>query len=105
MNLPAQNLDKLNEDTKALIAYIFNKIYVGWTLCYMVEVKLDDPVNNLLNDRNIVHGGNGSPHYAQHIGDNDWAVIHCDNVEWQNINSEALILRGQIVAYGETNDA
>ena len=80
--MAAQNLDKLNVQARNLIAFLFT-MPTGWTLTYMVEVKLDDPVHHLLEGGYGLerHGGNGSRCYAKHIDDDEWAVIHVDDVK------------------------
>lgn len=81
------NLDKLSEEARSYIRAFFERVWVGWTLCYMVEVKLDDPINHLGDggDGLIIHGGNGSRSYAKHYGDPEWSVIHCEDAAWMAI--------------------
>jgi len=80
----SQNLAKLSDDAKALMAYAFGHHTTGWTLSYMIEVRLDDPVSHLFNggDGLVMHGGNGSRKYAKHVGNDDWAVVHVDDAAW-----------------------
>jgi hypothetical protein len=96
VNYPAQNLDRLSDDVRALISYMFKYVSVGWTSCYMIEVKLDDPMKHLMDGGEglSTHGGNGSTCYAYHLGDPDWAVIHCDSREWKELESPELVLKG-----------
>ena len=49
MKLPAHNLDALNDDARALIACYFT-LPTGWTDTYMVEVRLDNPMEHLLDN-------------------------------------------------------
>jgi len=89
----AQNLDKLNELDKSLIAWMFANHVVGWTYCYMLEVKLDTPGKNILEGGGglVTHGGNGSRSYAKHYGDDEWAVIHADDEDWMALDHEWLL--------------
>ena len=82
------NLDKLSFTEQCLIAYMFNYVMIGWTLCYMVEVRLANSFRNLLEggkNNLIVHGGNGSKDYADHYGNDEWAVIHCDDEAFKSL--------------------
>jgi hypothetical protein len=82
--MKSQNLNKLSQTEKDLIALTFD-IITGWTLTYMVEVKLDNVINNILDggDNLIRHGGNGSKCYAKHWDDPGWAIIHIDDEDWK----------------------
>lgn len=78
----SQNLDKLSQDARNMVAYLFTTP-TGWTATYMIEVKLDDPIGHLWSgDDCIGHGGNGSKCYAKHWGDPEWAVIHIEDEDW-----------------------
>jgi len=81
--MTSQNLDKLSQDAKDLIALLFT-MQTGWTNTYMVEVKLDDPINNLLNggDGLETHGGNRSKCYAKHWDNSEWAIVHYEDEDW-----------------------
>jgi hypothetical protein len=81
--MKSQNLNKLSQDEKDLIALLFT-MQTGWTNTYMVEVKLNDSINNLLGggDGLETHGGNGSKCYAKHWDDPEWAIIHCEDEDW-----------------------
>lgn len=89
----SQNLDKLNRLDRSLVHYMFNYHVVGWTYCYMVEVRLDTPGKHLLDggDGLVVHGGNGSRRYAKHYGNDDWAVIHHEDEDWRALDKEGLM--------------
>jgi hypothetical protein len=93
----SQNIDRLPEEALALLAYGFRHLDVGWTKCYMFEVKLDDPVSHLTKGGEglSTHGGGGSRHYAHHYGDDEWAVIHVDDAAWKAIDSEELHEKGK----------
>ena len=67
--MKSQNLNKLNKLDKALIAWMFANHVVGWTYCYMIEVKLDAPGRNILEggDGLVTHGGNGSRSYGKQL--------------------------------------
>jgi len=79
----AHNLDKLNQEEKDMIALMFT-IETGWTNTYMVEVRLDNPIKNMLEgeDGLNTHGGNGSKCYAKYFDDPNWAVVHCEDEDW-----------------------
>jgi hypothetical protein len=79
-----QNQDMLNDIEKGLVAYAFERLIVGWTNCYMLEVRLDASALHILDggDGLVTHGGNGSRCYAKHLGDPDWAVIHIEDEDW-----------------------
>jgi len=81
--LNAHNLDKLTQEEKDLVALLFT-METGWTKTYMVEVKLDNPINNMLHGGEGLHthGGNGSKCYAKYMNDSDWAVIHSEDEDW-----------------------
>jgi len=81
--MKSQNLDKLSQDAKNLIALMFTMI-TGWTNAYMVEVCLNDPIKNLLEggDGLETHGGNGSKCYAKHWNDENWAIVHYEDEDW-----------------------
>jgi len=87
------NQDKLTADERGVIAWMFDQMPVGWTKCYMVEVQIDDAMNRLLSGGNGLHthGGNGSRCYAHHYDDPGWAVIHCDDADW---DQETNLARG-----------
>ena len=82
--MKAQNLEHLTDAARDLIAFLFT-CPTGWTLTYMVEVRLDDPVEHLLAGGEGLerHGGNGSRGYAKHLGDPEWCVVHVDDIpDW-----------------------
>jgi len=93
--IDCQNLQKLSQEALDLIAYSFKNFMVGWTLCYMVEIRLDDPVHHILSGGPGLktHGGNGSRHYANHYGDDDWAIIHVDDASWQALPHDEMAER------------
>lgn len=93
----SQNLDKLPDEAKAMIAYAFREVTVGWTLAYMIEVRLDDPVTNLGEggDGLVLHGGNGSRSYAKHCGEEDWAIVHREDAAWSQYASDDWADRGK----------
>jgi hypothetical protein len=66
-----------------MIALMFTMV-TGWTNTYMVEVRLDNPIKNMLEGGEGLdtHGGNGSKCYAKHIDDPDWAVVHFKDDDW-----------------------
>ena len=94
----AQNFDQLNDDAKALIVYLMSRPNFVWPDSYMIEVRLDNPVHNILfnDDEGKLHrhAGGGSRHYAKHYGDDDWAVIHIEDPEWNELDHAALMERG-----------
>ena len=89
----AHNLDKLNRLDRSLVAWMFANHVVGWTYCYMLEVKLDTPGKHILDggDGMVTHGGNGSRSYAKHYGDPDWAIIHTEDEDWLALDQVALL--------------
>ena len=91
--MKSQNLNKLNKLDKALIAWMFANHVVGWTYCYMIEVKLDAPGRNILEggDGLVTHGGNGSRDYAKHYQDSDWAVVHNEDEDWLALDIDSLL--------------
>lgn len=96
--MTAQNLHRLSQDEKNMIALMFNAITTGWSKTYMVEVHLDNPMENILEggDGLVRHGGNGSRCYAKHIGDPDWCMIHIDDVPDWDIANMAEAARAQL---------
>ena len=89
--MKSYNLDKLDPLSKLFITWMFENQIVGWTKCYMVEVKLDEPVEHLLNGGGglTVHGGNGSKCYSKHFEEDDWACIHCEDEDWKELGLRA----------------
>ncbi len=74
-----QNLDKLSQDAKDIIQAVFT--YALPVSCGFspdaIEVKLDNPVYNLLEGDGTVHYhalGN-TEHYLHHRNNPDWAII------------------------------
>jgi hypothetical protein len=103
--MKSQNLDKLSQEEKDLIALLFT-MQTGWTNTYMVEVKLDNVINNLLDGGNGLenHGGNGSKCYTKHWGDPEWAIIHCEDEDWLESSNDvgrALIKLSEYKLYEE----
>ena len=88
--MKSQNLDKLSQEEKDMIALMFT-METGWTNTYMVEVKLDNPIHNMLEggDGLETHGGNGSKCYAKHWDDLEWAIVHCEDEDWIESPSDA----------------
>lgn len=81
--MKAWNWDKLSASAKALLVICMETISTGWTPTYMIEVRLDSPIYNLMigetTDKVEVlhrHGGNGSRDYAHYYFDPNWAVVH-----------------------------
>jgi hypothetical protein len=77
----SQNVDKLPKDAKDIIQAVFDHsmpVSHGFPPD-AIEVKLDDPVFNLLHGEGTVHFhalGN-TEHYLHHRGNNEWAIIDC----------------------------
>jgi len=86
----SQNSNGLSRDALNLIAWIFENKTVGWTKCYAVEVKLDDPIFHIIEggDGLVTHGGNGSRDYYNNRNDQEWAIIHVEDVTWQSMINE-----------------
>jgi hypothetical protein len=84
----SHNLDKLPDEAKRMIGLLFRQATVGWTNGYAFEVMLDNPVKNLLDGGEglVSHGGNGSRCYLKHVGDPDWAVVHCCDEDWKALD-------------------
>jgi hypothetical protein len=94
--MKSQNLDKLSQEAKDMIALMFKEMITGWTNTYMIEVRLDDPINHMLfgGDGLETHGGNGSKCYAKHWDDPNWAVIHCQDEDWiENPGNELMAIK------------
>ena len=85
-----QNVGRLTDEQRDLVALLFTQA-CGWTLTYMVEVRLDDPIRHMLcgGDGLVVHGGGGSKHYAKHVDDPGWAIVHAADVPEWNISEMA----------------
>ena len=90
--MKAQNLHKLSDEAKGLIRLLMDDPNYWWPSSYMVEVRLDDPINHLLDGGEGLHkhAGNGSRHYAHHYNDEDWAVIHEEDEDWTILNHDEL---------------
>lgn len=98
------NIDRLTPEQQDLAALLFT-LTTGWTLTYMIEVKLNDPISNMLNGGNdglCMHGGNGSRCYTKHMDDPDWIVIHKDDVPEWDISKMASRAANRLDAYRET---
>jgi hypothetical protein len=82
--MKSQNIDKLDQDTLDIIAWALKNHVVGWDMCHAVEVRLDDPMTHMLKggDGVVMHGGGDSRRYLKHLGDNDWAVVHHADEDW-----------------------
>ena len=76
-----QSVDKLPQDAKDIIQAIFDDampVSCGFPPD-TIEVKLDNPVFNLLRGHGTVHFhalGN-TEHYLHHRGNDEWAIIDC----------------------------
>ena len=75
----SQNIDKLPQDAKDIIQAIFDDAMpVSWGFPpNAIEVKLDNPVFNLLYGDGTVHFhalGN-TEHYLHHRRNDEWAII------------------------------
>lgn len=95
-----QNVDKLTDEQRDLVALLFTQ-ECGWTLTYMVEVRLDDPIRHMLWGGNglVVHGGGGSKHYAKHVDDPCWAIVHTADVPEWNVSEMAERATGRLEGY------
>ncbi len=93
-----QHLDKLTETARGLIAYMLENFQVGWDVCHAVEVRLNDPVENICNGGKgnlVTHGGSDARCYIKHYGDNAWAVIHHADPQWQALDRQSLCVIGR----------
>lgn len=75
-----QNLDKLPQDAKDIIQAIFDDLVLATSGLPpdCIEVKLDNPVHNLLYGDGTVHFhalGN-TEHYLHYRGNDEWAIIY-----------------------------
>lgn len=98
MQTDCQNLDKLPKLALALIAWAFKNLPVGWDICHAIEVRLDDPVSNILNGGNgnlVTHGGGDGRCYIKHYGDDEWAVIHHTDPSWNKLDRLTLCSKGE----------
>ena len=79
--MKAQNLDKLTQEEQELLAALMIAPNCIWPDSYMIEVRLDNPIDNLLNggDGLHVHAGGGSRCYAHNYGNQDWAIVHIED--------------------------
>ena len=74
-----QNVDKLPQDAKDIIQAIFD--YSVPASCGFppdaIEVKLNDPVNNLYygNDGVHFHALGNIEHYLNHRNNDEWAIV------------------------------
>ena len=97
MQTDCQNLDKLPELALALTAWAFNNLPVGWDICHAIEVRLDDPVNNILNGGKgnlVMHGGGDGRCYIKHYDDDEWAIIHHTDPSWNELDIDGLCAKG-----------
>ena len=85
-----QNLDKLSEDAKAIIALTFH----NYPYSKAIEVKLDGNVENnlwlggdLSGPKEVYHNHEISDddEYLTHIGDKHWAIVYRYDSEWSQI--------------------
>ena len=90
-----QNIEKLNQDALDLIAWAFENHFVGWTNCCAIEVRLDDPVQNILDggDGFVAHGGSDSRCYIKHYDDPEWAIVHHNDPSWKKLPLEEMSKR------------
>ena len=53
--MDSHNLNKLNQDVLEIVSWAFKNVTVGWDRCHAVEVRLDDPMTNLLKGGKWMH--------------------------------------------------
>ncbi len=101
----SQNIAALPIEAIGFIATIFTGNVPGYEAAYMVELKIDDPLQHIQNGDNsfIIHtGAAGYKSNAKYLLDRDWAVIHRDDMIWRTgqinvmaaINSAKIYLEG-----------
>lgn len=104
----AWNWDKLDREAQAVMAFIFENLPSGWTRTYMIEVKLNMSIDNMMigndgirGDCLHMHGGNGSKEYAHFYDNPEWAVVHIEDAEiirlienddWKTLIDEGSVL-------------
>lgn len=75
------NIDKLPLEVVGIFNVLFKGEIEGFEDAYMVEVKLDDPIKHVKDGDEffIIHQDIAQYKYhAEHMWDNDWAVMHKD---------------------------
>ena len=85
--IDSQNIDKLSSEAINLIAWAFDNLLVGWDICHAIEVRVDEPVSNLLTGGAglITHAGGDSRTYIKHYGDDEWAIVHHRDETWNKL--------------------
>lgn len=92
----SQNIDRLSQAALDLVALFFERVMVGGLLpCHTVEVRLDDPVSNLLDGNGGLHthGGSGSACYLKRVGDPGWAIVTRFGAGWDAETQTAMAHR------------
>lgn len=90
-----QNIDKLAQEVLDLVAWAFENFSVGWDICHAVEIRLDNPLKNLLEGGSglVCHGGGDGRGYINHYGDESWAIIHWQDPTWKALLCKEMIQR------------
>ena len=101
------NVDKLPLEVVAMINLLFKGELEGFEDAYMVEVKINEPLKHIEegNEFFIIH--NGSHQYqscAQHLWDEEWAVLHKSMFEKTN-NIDEDRFKKLLEKYFETGEA
>lgn len=96
-----QNINQLSDHILDIIAWVFRNHIVGWDLCHAVEIRLDNPLHNLLQGEEGIHfhAGSASRNYIKNYHDAEWAVIHKQDPTWLALPLADMERRGaEIVA-------
>jgi len=73
------NIDKLPLEIVGMLNLLFNGAIDGFENAYMVEIKLDNPMEHIKNggDNFLIHQSlDQYESHAKHLWDENWAVIH-----------------------------
>jgi hypothetical protein len=87
------NIPKLPTEAIAIIGCLLSGEIEGYENVYMVEVKLDYPLNHIKNgtDGFIIHTNvNQELNAAKHLWSHEWAVVHKEYRHLKNANINVL---------------
>jgi hypothetical protein len=79
MNNITYNIDKLPLEVVGMIYFLFKGEIEGYDNAYMVEIKLDNPIELIKEEKDnfIIHRGNEQyQSSAIHLWDEEWAVLY-----------------------------
>lgn len=81
---------QLNTVVQAIIILLLHEQIEGYENAYMIELKLDNPLENIKTggeDKFIIHTSLNQYHSsAKHRFDKNWIVVHKDNYIKQSLN-------------------